>query len=147
MLHGGLLASLYIEPSPFLLPPEQAFRLIPLGYAAFLVFAIFLLWLIVRLEIQGWLPGLIFGLQVGAFTWISMGLGLLSISTASLGLMAGWVVGQTVEAGIVGLVIAVGLETDRPWRLLGYVLVFVFAAIAITIVLQSTGLAPVNSVA
>jgi hypothetical protein len=147
LLHGGLLASLYTEPSPFLLPPEQAFRLIPLGYAAFLVFTIFLMWLILRLNIQGWLSGLIFGLQVGAFTWIAMALGLLSISTASLAMMAGWVVGQTAEAGIAGLVIAAGLETGRPWRLLVYVLVFVLAAIVVTIVLQSTGIAPAARVA
>ncbi|MEJ2412947.1 MAG: hypothetical protein P8Y34_08130, partial [Anaerolineales bacterium] len=50
-LHGGLLASLYTKPSPFLLPPEQAFRLIPLGYLAFLIFEIFLVWLMVRLDI------------------------------------------------------------------------------------------------
>ena len=36
-LHAGVLAGIYSEPSPFLLPPEEAFRLIPLGYLSFLM--------------------------------------------------------------------------------------------------------------
>jgi hypothetical protein len=32
--HGGLLATLYQQPSPFLLPPSDAFRRIPLGHLA-----------------------------------------------------------------------------------------------------------------
>ena len=36
-LHGGLLARLYSVPSGFVLPADQAFRRIPLGYLAFLV--------------------------------------------------------------------------------------------------------------
>jgi hypothetical protein len=31
-LHSGLLAKLYLQPSPFLLPPLASFKLIPLGY-------------------------------------------------------------------------------------------------------------------
>jgi hypothetical protein len=37
-LSAGLFSKLFIEQSPFLLPPEQSFRLIPVGYLAFLVF-------------------------------------------------------------------------------------------------------------
>lgn len=36
-LHGGLLASLYIQPSPFLLPPWDSFKRIPLGYLSALL--------------------------------------------------------------------------------------------------------------
>jgi tryptophan-rich sensory protein len=141
-LHGGLLAGLYVEPSPFLLPPEDAFRLIPVGYLAFLVFEIFLVWLMVRLDVKGWRSGGVFGLQVGAFTWGALVLGLLSISTASVALIVGWFVGQTVEAGIGGMVAGAGLTTDRPWRLAVYVIIFVVVAIVVTVVLQSVGLAP-----
>jgi len=35
LAHGGLLARLYAEPEPFLLPPRELFARIPLGYAAF----------------------------------------------------------------------------------------------------------------
>jgi hypothetical protein len=141
-LHGGLLASLYTEPSPFLLPPEEAFRLIPLGYLAFLIFEIFLVWLMVRLDVKGWRSGMVLGLQVGAFAWGALVLGLLSISTASIGLLAGWFIGQTIEAGIGGMVAGAGLITERPWRLMIYVVIFVIVAIIVTVVLQSVGLAP-----
>ena len=142
LLHGGLLARLYAEPSPFLLAPEDAFRLIPLGYLSFLVSIVLLVWLMVRLGIRGRKAGFVFGLQVGALVWASLVLGLLSISTASWRLMLGWFVGQTVEAGIGGLVVGAGLTTDRLGRLLLYVLAFVIAAVVATIVLQSVGLAP-----
>jgi hypothetical protein len=147
LLHGGLLARLYAEPSPFLLPPEEAFRLIPLGYASFLVFQVFLVWLMVRLDVSGWRAGAVFGLQVGAFAWGSLVLGLLSISTASVGLMVGWFVGQTIEAGIGGMVAGAGLVTNRPRWLVVYVVLFVIAAIAITVALQSLGVAPAMKVA
>ena len=68
-LHAGLLSSIYSQPSPFLLPQERAFALIPVGYASFLLFDIFLLWLILKLNIKGTKDGLIFGLQVGLFAW------------------------------------------------------------------------------
>lgn len=142
LLHGGLLARLYTEPSPFLLPPEDAFRLIPLGYVSFLVFEIFLVWLLIHLEIRGSKSGFLLGIKVGAMVWGAMVLGLLSISTAGFGLMAGWWIGQTIEAGIGGMVAVAGLETTRPWRMLTYVILFVIAMIIITVILQSTGLAP-----
>lgn len=141
-LHGGLLAGLYSKPSPFLLPAEEAFRLIPLGYLAFLVFEIFLVWLMVRLDVNGWRSGMVLGLQVGAFTWGALVLGLLSIATASVELMAGWFLGQTIEAGIGGMVAGAGFTTERPWRLTVYVVIFVIVSITVTVVLQSIGLAP-----
>jgi len=71
-LHAGVLAPLYLQPSPFLLPAQQAFRRIPLGYSSLLVLAIFLLWLLVRLRLQRGRDGAIFGAQVGAFVWGAM---------------------------------------------------------------------------
>jgi hypothetical protein len=56
--------------------------------------------------------------------------------------MAGWWIGQTIEAGIGGMVAAAGLETTRPWRMLIYVILFVIAMIIVTVILQSIGLAP-----
>ena len=141
-LHGGVLASLYAAPSPFLLPPEDAFRLIPLGYLSFLVFQIFIVWLMVRLDVKGGRDGGLFGLQVGAFVWGALVLGLLSISTAGFPLMLGWFVGQTIEAGLGGLVAGYALTTERPWRLAAYVALFVISAFIVTVIFQSVGLAP-----
>ena len=62
-LHAGILAGLYSEPSPFLLSPEDAFRLIPLGYVSFLVLIILLFWLMLKFSIIGWKSGLIFWIE------------------------------------------------------------------------------------
>lgn len=141
-LHGGLLASLYVRPSPFLLPPADAFRLIPLGYLAALLSTVLLLWLMLRLDLSGWRQGLTFGLQLGALLGGALVLGLLSISTAELSLLVGWSVGQTVEMGIAGAVGGSGLAGTRPRILLVKVVVLVIFLVALTIALQSIGLAP-----
>lgn len=62
LLHAGILAPLYANPHPFLLPPEKAFALIPVGYASFLLVVILVVWLMVRLGIQGRQKGVIFGM-------------------------------------------------------------------------------------
>jgi hypothetical protein len=59
--HAGLIARLYLEPSPFLLPPEVAFRRIPLGYLAFLGLTLGLFWLLRRLDVKGALAGFRYG--------------------------------------------------------------------------------------
>ena len=141
-LHGGLLARFYVEESPFLLSPEEAFRLIPLGYFAFLLIAILLVWLLVRLGIAGWRDGLVFGLKAGALIWGASTLGLLSVTTADPALMLGWFVGQTVEAGVGGLVAGAALATERRGRIFAYVVAFVLAAFILTVVMQNLGLAP-----
>ena len=65
LLHAGHLAGLYLQPSPFLVPPLTAFRLIPVGYLSFLLFAVLLVWLMLRLNLTGWRAGAIFGLKLG----------------------------------------------------------------------------------
>jgi hypothetical protein len=145
LLHAGLLAHLYIEPSPFLLPPDRAFALIPVGYLSFLILSIMLIWLMTRLGIQGWSHGGIFGLQLGAFTQAAFILGLLSVSTAAPALLAGWFFGQTVELGVAGMVVGRGLAVSRLGRLFAMVLALVVGAIALTVLLQNVGLAPAVS--
>ena len=143
-LHAGVLARLYAEPGPFLLPPEQAFALIPVGYLSFLMLAILLIWLMAKLGIKGWRRGLIFGLKLGALSWGACTLGLLSISTASPTLLLGWFLGQTAELGIAGIVAGAGFATARLGRLLLKVLAFVIVALVLGIVLQNV-LAPAAS--
>ena len=142
LLHAGLLASLYLEPSPFLLPPMTALKLIPLGYLSFLLLSILLVWLMIRLNLAGWRRGALFGLGLGRLTWGAFVLGLGSISTASFPLLLGWFAGQTLEMTLAGAVVGSGLAGMRLRRLFGVVLIFVFAAVIITILLQSLGVVP-----
>lgn len=141
-LHGGLLARLYVEPSPFLLSPEEAFRRIPLGYLAFLVLTLTLYWVLRRLGVRGAIAGLRHGTAAGAVVWGAFGVGLYSISTVTMPLLAGWWIGQTVELGLAGAVLGAaenGVPLKRVWALVGAAVV---VCVASTIVLQSLGLAP-----
>ncbi len=143
LLHGGLLARLYVEPSQFLLPPKDAFRLIPLGYLSFLLLTLLLAWLASALHVKGCKRGLFFGLALGGSIWGALVLGLASITTADYGLLAGWFVGQTLEMGLAGAVIGSGLGGTRAKKLVGIVLLIGVVCAVVTVVLQSTGFAPV----
>lgn len=145
-LHAGLLAHLYVEPSPFLLPAQDAFRRIPLGYLTFLVLTIGLFWLLCRLRIRGFVAGFRLAAVAGAVVWGALVLGLYSISTAELDLLIGWWIGQTVElafaGGLLGAV-ANQVPLRRVWMFVGIAIVALAAA---TIALQSLGLAPAMKV-
>jgi hypothetical protein len=138
-LHGGVLRSLYSSSSPFLLPSEEEFIRIPLGYLSFAVLVALLTWVSAKFEVKGWKQGLIFGLIFGALTWGSFILGLFTISTASPSLLLGWFIGQTLELGAAGAVIGIGLPTKRLRRLLIVVVVFFVIMVILTIVLQNIG--------
>lgn len=141
-LHAGLLAGLYLQPSPFLLPPLTAYTLIPVGYLSFLLLTVLLVWLMMRLKLAGWRQGALFGLELGGLTWGAFVLGLLSVSTAGLSLLIGWFIGQTLELAIAGAVVGSGLAGTRLRRLCGVVIVFVLLSVITTIIPQSFGLVP-----
>ncbi len=141
-LHAGLLARIYFAQSPFLLPPLEAFMLIPLGYFSFLILDGFLVWLMKRIAIAGWKQGLRFGLMFGVLAYGSFLLGLLSISTASLILIVGWFVGVTVEFALAGAVIGSALDGSGLRRLSLKVVGLTVAFFMLTIMMQNTGLAP-----
>ncbi len=137
LLHASILAPLYANPHPFLLPPERAFVLIPVGYLSFLILVILAVWLMVRLKIASWQAGFLFGLKLGALIWGALTISLISISTAPLLLMTGWFVGQTIETGIAGLVVGAGLGVEKLRSLTLWVIVFVIVAFVLGIVLQN----------
>jgi len=145
-LHAGLLASLYTQPSPFLLPPETAFGLIPLGYLSFILLAALLVWLACALHMAGARQGFFFGLVLGVLIWGSFMMGLASISTASPALILGWFVGQTMEMGIGGAVAGYGLQRDALRPLVLRVGLILLASVVLTILLQSLGFAPVAEI-
>jgi hypothetical protein len=142
LLHGGLLARLYLTPGPFLLGPEAAFQRIPLGYLAFLLLVSALYWYLRRLGIRGAVAGLRHGAAAGAIVWGAFALGLYSISTVTVPLLASWWIGQTAELGLAGAVFgaaANGAPLKRIWARVAIATVACFVG---TIILQSVGLAP-----
>ena len=140
-LHAGLLAPLYDWDSPFLLPPEQAFVRIPIGYLGLLILAIALAWLLPRFNVERGRDGAQIAGAFGAVAWGALLLGLWSISTADPGLLVGWWVGQTVELGLGGYVIGSILGGARvravAWRVGALLVVGAVSAV----VLQTIGYA------
>lgn len=136
-LHAGVLAPLYALESPFLLSPERAFSLIPIGYLSFLGLAILLVWLMIKINIREWKNGALFGLQLGSLAWGSLILGLYSVATASPLLLLGWFLGQTIELGIAGAVTGHGLATRKLKGLLIKIVMFVILAIVAGIAWQN----------
>lgn len=146
LLHAGVLAKLYVEPSPFLLGPQEAFRRIPLGYLSFLVLTVSLYWLLRKLDVRGASSGFRQGAVAGLVMWGAFTMGLYSISTVGLPLLVGWWLGQSLELGLAGAVLgaaADGKPMRRIWAAVAMVVVF---CVTVTIVLQSTGWAPAMKV-
>lgn len=141
-LHAGLLAPLYDWDSPFLLRPEVAFARIPIGYLGFLVLATALVWLLLRLNVEGGREGAMLGGAFGAVTWGALSLGLWSISTADPGLLAGWWVGQAVELGLGGFVVGSILGGARlravAWKLAAIIIVAAISAVVLQVVGYAT---------
>jgi len=141
-LHGGVLSGLYLRSSPFLLPPMDAFRRIPIGYAGFLVAAGFLAWVETSLDVRGWQRGAVVGAVIGGVMWLSLALGLYSITTARPDVLVGWTVGQTLEMAYAGAFVGWGLSTAAHRRAFVVDVVAALGWIILTILLQSTGIVP-----
>ncbi len=142
LLNAGLFATLWFEPSPFLLSPEDLFRRLPLGYAAFFVQAVAYVWLTTEVGARNRRQGGLFGLKLGALLGVASVLGLRSGTTASWTmLLAAWFVGGTVMT--TGACFMAGLAAERGEKraLLSALLCFV-AALVVIVLLQSFGLAP-----
>jgi hypothetical protein len=140
-LHGGLLANLYTQKSPFLLSAENAFQRIPLGYLSFLILCFLLLWLVKISDITNKKDGFIFGLKFGLLAWGAFVLGLYSISTASIDLLLGWWIGQSLELALAGYVMGAYFEKVTPKKIILGVIVFLIVMIILTILLQVVGFA------
>ncbi len=145
-LHAGLLADLYQRGSPFLLEPAEAFRRIPLGYAAFLAMTAMLYALFVRLDVRGARNGLRLGLMLGVVLWGVFLFGLYSIATIEVDLLLGWWLGQSVELGLVGAVIGSACAGTSTRRLLRLIVPAVLAMFVLVVVLQSTGVVPATRI-
>ena len=141
-LHGGLLANFYFAENDFTISPLEAFRRIPIGYLGFLLFAIFLVWIVPLLNLDNWKQGFWLGSKLAAILWGGFLLGLISISRIPLNLAIAWFVGQTLEFGIGGAVVAEASTATSLRKITLAVFSFVVIAVATTIALQSAGIVP-----
>jgi hypothetical protein len=142
LLHAGLLSRFYITGNNFLLSPLDAFQRIPLGYAALLLQAILLVWLVPHFSIGSLQQALWFGLKLGLLLISAQMLGLVSITTIEPTLAIAWFVSQTLEVALGAVVVQQVMQTDSLRRVTIQVTVFVLFALILTITLQSLGLSP-----
>lgn len=141
-LHAGLLARLYARTSEFLLPAEEAFRRIPLGYLAFLLLTLALYWLFGRLDVRRAAQGFRLGLAVGMVLWAIWVLGLYSIARVEADLLLGWWLGQAVELGLAGSVLGAAAAGVTRKRLYLRVAAAMGGLVVVTLALQVAGWAP-----
>jgi len=141
-IHGGVLARLYQHAGPAILPPMTAFRRIPFGYAGFLLYVLILHWVMRRAAAAGWGRGALFGLLFGGLWSIGSTAAQYSILTVPAPLLAGWGLGLILEFTTAGMVIGGGLAGSPPRRVALVVGVLLALFVIVTIVLQSTGVAP-----
>ena len=113
-----------------------------MGYAALLLMAILLVWLLPRFSFGNWRQALWFGLQLGALLIGAQMLGLVSITTIEPRLALAWFVSQTLEVALGAIVVQRAFEAGSLRRLTIQVAVFVLITFLFTIALQSLGLAP-----
>lgn len=142
LLHGGLLAPFYIAENAFVLSPLEAFRRIPLGYAAILLTAVLLLWLVPHFSLGNWRQAFWFGLRLGVLLIGTQMLGLVSITTIEPALAGAWFASQTTLIILGAVVVQQANEADSLRWLTIKVVIFVLVAFIIVIALQSIGLSP-----
>jgi hypothetical protein len=140
--HAGLFPRLWVDSRSAFLPPGQLFKLLPLGYLAFLVSSALLMWLLVRLRISGWKRGAIFPLQIGAFLYGALVLGWASVFPVKPALLVAIFFGGVAQDSIAGAVLGSGLARHILGGLALNVSLFVIPMVALTVLLGPLGLAP-----
>lgn len=144
LLHGGLLAGLYAQESPFLLGPREAFARIPIGYLSFLISAGFLVWLASTLRVRTLRRGLRVGAALGGIMWVTLALGLYSITTGEPRILVAWAVGQTLEMAYGGAIVGYALGRSSLRRPLLVAMVLTVVLVSLTVAMQSVGLVQIT---
>lgn len=142
LLNGAVFASIYQQGGSFFLAPGEAFRRIPFGYLAFLILAIALVEIAIRLRLATFFDGARLGLALGGVLAVVWSLSLFSIATleamAALAFALIWL-------ALVAVGSAVAASSLRRRSLSGLafrVVAFDIACVATVIGLQSFGLVP-----
>jgi hypothetical protein len=137
LVHGALLAEWYERGSPSLLSLEEAFARIPLGYAAFFLLVMLIVWLTARLGLRGAAQGFGFGALLGSLLAGSRGLALVSITAIDPALILWWSVAEAGEITVVGGIVGSALASDNLRRLSLVVVIGVALSLALTITIQN----------
>jgi hypothetical protein len=144
LLNAGLLAPFYHWDQPGLLPPMKMFQYIPLGYVSFLFWSIALVWLVVRTRSFGMAAGARFGMTLGVLLGGAAFLGWLSLFSFPPVMLFCWALDHAVSFTLAGAVIGGSLTAPRLRPAVRRVLILVAVCLAVTVAMQSLGLAPIK---
>jgi hypothetical protein len=145
LLNACLFAPFYQWEQPGFLPPLKMFRYIPLGYAAFLLSRIALVWLIVRTHSYGAGPGAAFGAKLGVLFGGAAFLGWLSLFALPKVMLFCWALDHMLVFILACAVIGAGLRAERLRPLVLRVVALFLLCLVATIVPQSLGLVPAKT--
>jgi hypothetical protein len=145
LMNAGLLARFYNWELPGFLPPMKMFQFIPLGYAAFLLWSITLVWLIRRTGAIGLGAGAAFGAKLGVLLAGAAFLGWMSIFAFPARMLFCWAVDHVLTYTLAGAVVGSGLAAPRLRKLTFAVIALVVACVVISVVMQSLGLVPART--
>lgn len=139
LMHGVFLAAWWRAAEPYLLPPRDMLRLIPLGYASFAIYCGALTWLVARLYggRVGVIAGLRFGVVAGLVSGTASALGTYSVLRMPPMALLIWPASVVVESAIAGALAAWVLVAARPWRRVGVVLCAVIVLFIAGVVIQN----------
>ncbi|OFW05376.1 MAG: hypothetical protein A3H96_07775 [Acidobacteria bacterium RIFCSPLOWO2_02_FULL_67_36] len=139
LMHAVFLAGWWRAAEPYLLPPRDMLRLIPLGYASFAIYCGALTWLLARLygERLCVSSGLRFGVVAGVVSGVASALGTYSVFRMPPTALLVWPASVAVESAIAGGVSAWVLAAGRPWRRVGLVFCAVVVLFIAGVVIQN----------
>jgi hypothetical protein len=139
LMHGVFLAAWWRAAEPYVLPPRDLLRLIPLGYASFAIYCGALTWLLARLygERLGVCSGFRFGVIAGLVSGVAAALGTYSAFRMPPTALLIWPGSVVVESAIAGALSAWVLVARRPWRRVGFVLCATIVLFIAGVVIQN----------
>lgn len=142
VLNAAVFAAMYLEGSPFLLAPADAFRRIPLGYLAFLILACSVVELASRLGLRTIRAGLAFGVFAGLVLGSAWSLSLYSVTTASIAFVLAFALIWLSLLPVAGAVAASALGRSSLRGLTVQVALADLLGVTAVIALQSLGVVP-----
>jgi hypothetical protein len=138
LTHAVVFAGWWQATERYWLPPEDLFRLIPVGYASFAIYCTTLTWLFLRLEGAGAGGGIRFGAVAGLIVGTGSALGIYSAVPMPASALLVWPGSIAAASTAAGGAAAWVLRTERPWRRTGLVLALGVLCFVAGVILQNT---------
>lgn len=145
LMNAGILGPFINWEQPGLLPPMKMFQYIPLGYAAFLLLTVLLLWLMLRLNVSGARAGAVFGVKFGVLLAAAGFLGEMSIFAFPKATLFCFALDKALYCIVLGAVIGSGLAAESLRPLTRRVVALFLLCIVISVVMQNLGLVPART--